>query len=399
MGVAVTALKEHVADAHERRPAIRAVAAPVIRVTSDLNSIRGQWRKLEEGGIQSPSQSYDFVAAWVETQDIPVNDQIYALALIKGKPLALLALQRTHRWGATVYQPFASTHVGTSAPLVDEARLAGMEPEDRSQMWRSMLDALPNVDVIFHPCVLHEEAADGDLFAGLGNSVAVEHLYRSVFSSWEECDTVQRTRTRRKHDRQQGQKLEALGTVSFEELNPGDEVSEALEILFADRAARFAEQGIDDPFRAASIKAFYARMFEKPGMLAAKLHLLKLDGRIVSARYHLAHKDRLFSLISSISMDPLVQPGSPGKQGILRIMEKIFDGGFVLCDIGAGFSDEKRHWCNVQLPLSHYYYPRTGFGALCAAIWRLSDRIKAGIKSNNTLFDVAKAIRARFKLR
>jgi CelD/BcsL family acetyltransferase involved in cellulose biosynthesis len=126
-----------------------------------------------------------------------------------------------------------------------------------------------------------------------------------------------------------------------------------------------------------------------------KLHVLKLKGDIVAVRYNIVHGDRLFCLISSMSEDPALRPGSPGKQCLLRVMQTVFAEGYRVFDMGEGLTDEKRHWCNVQIPVRHHYLPITAIGAVAAAAQRGAHVVKARIKANPTLLAAAKRLRAR----
>src|SRR5690606_40004364 len=127
-----------------------------------------------------------------------------------------------------------------------------------------------------------------------------------------------RSKSRRKHYRQQGDKLEAMGAVSFEQLRGGPGAASVLGILFRQRAARFVEMGVTDPFCIETIRDFYDATVAPGSGIDVRLHALRLDGEIVGLRYSIAHGDRLFCLISSMAIDPAIQPGSPGKQCLLR---------------------------------------------------------------------------------
>ena len=126
-----------------------------------------------------------------------------------------------------------------------------------------------------------------------------------------------------------------------------------LDTMFRQRAARFREMGVFDPFarpgdpRASTMQRVAPRL----GRAGQAASCCKLDGEIVAMRYNIVHGDRLFCLISSMSDDPALRPGgSPGKQCLLRVMQTMFDEGFRVFDMGEGLTDEKRHWCNVQIP-------------------------------------------------
>ena len=378
-------------------PRLRAESANVsARTTQRLMEVEPLWRSLEADGIESPGQSFDFIACWVAAVGVAEADQIYVIGEIDGVPVALLPLLRRVRSGVRVIGWFPGAHVGCNAPLVDQKRLAGLDATQRRSLWSSMFEAISGADVL-HLKAVPETLVEGvDIFAELGQSQAVDTLYRAAFASWDEANITQRSKSRRKHDRQQGEKLDALGTVSFEELRGSPDSRPILELMFRQRAARFAEMGVSDPFCLERIRQFYDSTVAAGSRIDVRLHALRLDGEIVALRYNIAHGDRLFCLISSMSTAPALQPGSPGKQCLLRVMQTVFDAGYRAFDMGTGHTDEKRHWCNVQIPVRSHYKALTPVGVGAVALHRGWQQLRRGIKSNPVLLATAKALRARF---
>jgi CelD/BcsL family acetyltransferase involved in cellulose biosynthesis len=155
--------------------------------------------------------------------------------------------------------------------------------------------------------------------------------------------------------------------------------------MFRQRSARFKAMGIRDIFVCDGLTGFYHQLARPGSGVEVRLHVLRLDGDIVAVRYNIVHGDRMFCLISSMSDDAAVQAGSPGKQCLLRVMQSVFDAGIAVFDMGGGFTDEKRHWCNVQTPLRHHYIGLTPQGALIARGHRAFQRMRAAIKNNQSL--------------
>lgn len=363
--------------------------------TTRLEEVEAVWRRFEQQGIESPGQSLDFIRCWRAALAIEQTDQLYIVGQVDGIAIALLPLHRRRRLGVRVLSWFPGAHVGCNAPLIDRERLAGLFPEQRAALWASMRAQARGADVLYLKAV-PECSVDGiDLFAGLGQSLPADMLYRAQFSSWTEADATQRGRTRRKHDRQQGDKLEAMGKVTFEEIAAGPQHQELLDLMFRQRGERFVEMGVRDPFCAAAIRRFYDLTIGAGAGLKVVLHALRLDGTIVAMRYSIAHRDRLFCLISSMSTASALQPGSPGKQCLLRVMQTVFDAGYRMFDMGAGQTDEKRHWCNVQVTLREYYVPLSPLGQIAAAIHRSGRQLRRRIKSDPRLFSLIKSLRAR----
>ncbi len=393
--MALEAYAEDTPPPRQQRQRLTVVPVATVTVTHRIEEVAASWAALEAAEIESPGQSAAFTRTWVEAMEIPEDDQFYLTAAFDGEPVALLALWRRRVKGVRLLSWFPGPHVGCNAPLVDAERLAMLGSVERAALWSAMLEKLEGADLIYLKSVPQLFVAGVDIFAELGQSIEAETLYRAQFASWEEANTTQRSKSRRKHDRQQGERLEALGQVSFEEVRGGPEAMPILELMFRQRAARFLAMGVPDPFAEPGVRAFYDATLSPTGGLDVRLHVLRLDGEIVAVRYNIAHSQRLFCLISSMSDDATIQTGSPGKQCLLRVMQTVFDAGHRVFDMGAGFTDEKRHWCNLKLPVRQHYVPLTTLGTMAAKGhfgWQV---LRQKLKANKAVMSAVKAVRGR----
>jgi CelD/BcsL family acetyltransferase involved in cellulose biosynthesis len=365
-----------------------------VSVTHKIEDVEGIWRALATGGIESAGQSYDFIKLWVEARRIPANDQLYVVGSLEGRPVALLPLHRRKRPGVRLYSWFPGSHVGCNAPLIDAARIGALTVAERRAFWQGIVGTLKGADLVYLKAVPETASGIDNAFAELGAPLPVETLYRAAFTNWEECNATQRSKSLRKHDRQQGDKLDAMGQVAFEVVTPGEAAGPVLDTMFRQRARRFEIMGVPDPFAPADVARFYHESIQPGSPVEVKLHVMRLNGEIVAVRYNVVHGDRLFCLISSMSDEPGIQPGSPGKQCLLRVMQTVFDEGYRVFDMGAGFTDEKRHWCNVQIGLNNHYVPLTLKGRAIVKGHSTWQQARARIKSNERLLKLAKTVRA-----
>jgi CelD/BcsL family acetyltransferase involved in cellulose biosynthesis len=374
----------------------RELPALAVNVSHDIAAIAPIWEALQAAGIESPGQNLAFIRTWVAAHAIAPEDQFYLVAERAGRPVALLALWRRRSRGLNILSFFPGAHVGCDGPLVDRDALLAKGSVGRAALWSAMLAGVAGADLV-HLKAVPEYSVDGvDLFAELGESTPADTLYRASFASWTEADTTQRSKSRRKHDRQQGDKLAAMGEVGFEELRAGAEHLPILDLMFRQRAARFVTMGVADPFADPEVRAFYDATLLPASGVDVRLHVLRLNGEIVAIRYNIAHGDRLFCLISSMSTEPALQPGSPGKQCLLRVMQTSFDAGWRVFDMGAGYTDEKRHWCNVQIPVRDHFVPLSWRGEVATALGRHWQALRSRIKSDPRLMRLVKAVRTRF---
>jgi CelD/BcsL family acetyltransferase involved in cellulose biosynthesis len=365
-------------------------AALSVRRLAGFAEAEPAWRVLQARGLASPGQDFDTCRRWCEALAIPADRIAIVLAEGHGAPLALLPLLRQPLPGLKAFGWMLGRHVGANAPLVDPAALAALDPATRSFLWAAMAKAA-RADLLF----LRDVPAEQGASLGLGHVEPSDTLYRARFPSFAEADATQRNKSRRKHDRQQGDKLAAMGAVTFAEIGNGDPaMPEALGTMFLQRAERFAEMGVADPFADPMIRSAYGRLADPTSGVVIRMHLLRLDGEIVATRYSIVLADSYFCLISSMSTEPRLQPGSPGKQCLLNVMQTLFDTGGAVFDMGSGLTDEKRHWCNEAVPLSHHYLPVTPAGAAAAAGHRRLQALRRRVKDDERLKRLAHTGRA-----
>lgn len=363
-------------------------------VTTDIEAVEAVWRALAAGGIESPGQSYDFIRLWIKDRGIARQDQRFVVGSVDGKPVALLPLHRKTVRGISVFTWFPGAHSGCYTPVADFKRLAALGEAGRAALWQAMIRQLKGADLVYLRAI--PLAVDGQegLFDELGSTLTVETLYRSQYSSWQECDALQRSKSRRKHDRQQGDRLAAMGEVGFEEIRNAGDMRCAIETMFVQRAARFKVMGIRDPFMHDRLTGFFHSLAEAGSGVDVRLHVLRLNGDVVAVRYNVVHGERMFCLISSMSDDPAIQGGSPGKQCLLRVMQSVFDQGLRVFDMGSGFTDEKRHWCNVQTPLRQHYIGLNARGSQIVGLHQTFQKARASIKANKQLKSAVRNMQA-----
>jgi len=376
-----------VAAVRAREPVVleHADASVSVTVSHNLAEVEAVWRELTDKAIESPGQSFDFIRAWVADQRIAPANQRYVVGWVDGVAVALLPLHRKRVHGLPVMTWFPGANAGCYAPVADYDRLAALGRDGRCALWTAMTGALSGADVVYLRSIPVDVGGHAGLFEELGATLTVETLYRSQYSSWEECDKLQRSKSRRKHDRQQGDRLSAMGDVSFTEITNADETRDAIDTMFAQRSARFKAQGIRDFFLEEGLVSFYHALAAPGSGVDVRLHVMRLNGEIVAVRYNIVHNDRMFCLISSMSEDMAIQNGSPGKQCLLRVMQSVFDSGIAVFDMGSGFTDEKRHWCNEQVPLRQHYIGLTLQGAVIVKAHRAFQMVRARIKASKRL--------------
>ncbi len=361
--------------------------------TNSIDDIKKDWLELEKYGVESPAHSFEFIKSWVNILNIAPKDQYYSVVKIDNKPIILMALERVKIFGIYYLIPFTRYHVGIGAPLVNEKYLAGISANERKKLWQAAIEPFDNISFIYFPYVPHFKGRE-NIYRQMGFSAKADFLFRAQFNNWQDCDKKQRNRSRRKHDKQHGKKLNALGKVEFSIIgSDNSEFDKIIELMFEQRAKRFASQGIKNPFESKEFQQFYRQVGKKSKNIKCELHILRLNDEIIAVRYNIIHQKKIFCLISSMSDDKTIQRGAPGKQNLLNIMQRIFDEGYEIYDMGAGLTDEKRQWCNVKIPLHHYYIALNFAGFIITNLHKLKKSIRFRVKNSKNLGNLLKKLR------
>ncbi|MCF6343913.1 MAG: GNAT family N-acetyltransferase [Devosiaceae bacterium] len=364
-----------------------------ITTTNVIDDIETEWRFVENLGVQSPGQNFDFIKVWLDILDINPEDQYFSVLKIDNVPIIITALEATKMMGVKTLMPFTKSQVGVEAPLVNAKAMAKFSEQEQKSLWQALIKSFKVFDLIYIPYV-----PDDALYSQLGMSAPADMLYRSEFENWEQCNIEQRTRSRRKHDKQHSAKLNALGDVSFEEIGADNKnIDNIISLMFEQRAQRFKIMGIKNPFTEEQRK-FYHEITKKNGAMKVVLHVLRLNDEIIAIRYNIVHQEHMFCLISSMSTKIKVQIAAPGKQNLLRVMQTIFDAGTRVYDMGAGLTDEKRHWCNSLTPLRHFYIPLSPFGFIIAHLHRMKKTLRFHIKNSKKLAGLLKKLRKKMRM-
>ena len=256
----------------------RAFGEITAEVSDDIEAVEAIWRRLQAGGIESPGQNFDFIHAWLLHHGIARQDQRYVVGCVDGEPVALLPLHRKRVNGVSAFTWFPGANVGCYAPVSNYGRLAALDTAARCMLWKTMFSRLDGADMVYLHSIPAEVGGHRGLFDELGATLEVETLYRSEYASWDECDHLQRSKSRRKHDRQQGDRLNAMGAVSFDEVRNGGDTTCAIETMFIQRSARFKAMGIRDTFVRDRLIGFYHNLAKTGSGVDVRLHILRLDG-------------------------------------------------------------------------------------------------------------------------
>jgi CelD/BcsL family acetyltransferase involved in cellulose biosynthesis len=379
------------------RPALTDVMIEVIT----LDEAEPIWRMLEQQASGSPYQRFDWIAAFAATDRSALRHAVLHLRNHQGQTIALLGMSMCVRLGVRMVEFIGGRQANLHMPLLNMALLANLaeiSPSDwkrylsqaahlmggadlfvlinQPRIWNGHPNTLTEAGPYIEPEGVHSLALDPD----------AEITLKRVLSK----DT-------RKKMRQKGQKLEAIGPVSLLLAKDDAEISAIFDAFLTQKAARFRELAIEDPFGSDDARAFLqlAAQPKAEGVPALELYGLRVGNRIVATMGGVRDTRRFSGMFLSFdSSDPEVVRNSPGDQMVMRIIADCCAKGLTTFDLGAGEARYKTMFCDSRDPLAATAVATSFKGKIAVAAVRLVWMVKQRVKRHPLLLAALRKIRA-----
>jgi CelD/BcsL family acetyltransferase involved in cellulose biosynthesis len=365
-----------------------------LEVVDDLSIIEAAWRTLEERTTASPYQRFDWIRSFrnagvdrgTELRVLSVRDGQGRLAMIL--PLSI-ARQSGFRIGRFV----GGKHANFKLPLTSHGSLALRmnSAEQRSLLLRAGRQmGLDAFDLEFVPRVWDGEPVA--LAEGGRPSPSNAYSLRLVADGDAALKRAMSPDGRRKL-RNKENTLRKLGAVEFQIARDAAEVQQILDAFFEQKADRFREQGIRNPFTG-SAETFIREASLcglQEGRPAIELYALVLNARIIAAFGAAADARRISGMF--ISFDPEFAKWSPGDQLVAKVVSDSAGRGRAVFDLGVGEAEYKSRFCREVEELVDVLVPVNARGQLYAAARMAAIEMKRRVKQSGAAMDVVRALR------
>lgn len=344
----------------------------------------------------APAQSPLWVATWIEKIQ---PEAIFCTVERGGQPVFAFGLQTLRRGPFKIARVLGLTHANGNffplAPSLDKS-------EDR-QCIESAIRAIRAHHPDIHALVFERLLAD---LRGRANPLLLlpsqpsPNIALSVdlTPGFEAVLNIGNGQRKRKRHRYQGRKLEAIGPVR--QLRPQTE-AEVLPVIdaFLDmKAARLRQMGTADVFGPENIRQFFRALFVRAAEAATPpfhLDALEVDGKIRAVTGSSLSGDRIICDFAGFADDESAA-ASPGDFLLHNNIRDAVTAGFGVYDLGVGDEPYKRSWCDIETRHFDVFVALTPVGTVLVAAQRAKTRLKAAIKGNARLWQLAKALRSAF---
>lgn len=363
----------------EAAPAHAPVTEILPEILPSLGAAEAPWRALEAtaGVVMTPYQRYDWVAAFATTLPAKARPCPVLLRHTDGRPLALLPLAVTREAGIRVARVIGGRHANYHMPVFAGPDAAALPAEAyrRALVQAGRRAGIDVIHLVDQPRVwngVENPLAHGPASPSDGYGLALEADPDAVLKRIMSGDARRKLRQKEKW------LVAAHGPVEHRIAADKVEAEEILSAYFAQKAVRFAQAGIRDPFADPAAQTFLAGA-HRAGAL--ELHALRTgDGRVLATFAGAVDAQRFSGMLTSFDPDPTLARFSPGDLLLQALIRDQALRGRTAFDLGVGEARYKASVCDETIALVDTVLPVSlrgrAFGLAAEAGGRLKRRIK-----------------------
>lgn len=379
-------------------PREQACAWSRISVESDIAALEAEWRRLEETALVTPYQAYDWVRPFVETVGQAERMQFRFARVLDGggATLALLPLVITRRHGTRFAEFIGGKHANYHMGLYRPEFAQALDDEAARSLLREIGAAIGGIDalVFINQPVAWQGIANPT--ARLAAGASPSRAYKLALQQGD-CEGPLR-RSMSKHARKKlttkRNRFAEFGTSELVRAQNEPEIERILDAFLAQKAARFAQMGLPDPFADPAIRAFLRQAASgSPGRApVVELYSLDLQGRSVATYVGAVQGARFSGMATSFDLDSEAARTSPGEILLVELIRLKCHAGIAMFDLGVGEARYKTTICDDQDDLVDTFLPLTGKGRAYARFSQAKRALKRRIKASPVALKLAQRV-------
>jgi CelD/BcsL family acetyltransferase involved in cellulose biosynthesis len=371
-----------------------------VDILHDFASAEPIWRQFEtDGHLSTPYQRFDFLAAWQTHAGQAEGVQpLIAVAYDAGQqPLLLLPLVVGRENGLRVAGFPGGKHVTFNMPLWRRDFAERATRRDLDPVLKAIAGSADKVDVL----VLMRQPQS---WCGIANPLTqLPHQpstnpcpVLTMVPGAAPTDLVSnsmRKRLKTKEAKYKGQP----GYRYIHATTPA-EVTRVLDMFFAVKPQRMAEQGLPDVFAEPGVEAFLREACAAPraGGYAIDIHALVCDEEVIAMYAGVADAHRFSMMFNTYTLSANAKY-SPGLILMRSIVDHYAEQGITSLDLGVGEGDYKRMFCKDDEVIFDSYIPLTTRGRVGALGLSSVAQAKRMVKQSPALMNLAQRLRSAFQ--
>lgn len=366
-----------------------------LSLATALPEAEADWTALEERAPISPYQRYDLAAAWVQhaAASEGVSPRIGVVRNETGRVVMILPFGVTRRLGINIAVYLGGSHFNLNLPISDPHLRLGARAA---------------------PALLHAyaAAAGADLlllcnqperwkgiphpFLSLPHYGAPDDVRLIVIDSdFDSYLLRQLSRKMRSELRRKTMKFKDAGITGATPAASLEEVERFLSTFIEQKSKRLASQGLDDPFASPGVREFLrgAALSGLSGEGGLEMHAIVRNGRILSVRAGVRHRDHLSFMVQSFDTEEALAKYTPSEFLLTEVLLAARTQGVTSFDFGVGDGRFKQVWSNDLVPMFNIAHGVTKKGRMLATLAQGKDAAKRYIKRRPQLFSAVQDAR------
>jgi CelD/BcsL family acetyltransferase involved in cellulose biosynthesis len=377
----------------------RPAAAVHIDVFTEFDDALPDWRRLaDDQAMATPFSHPGWIEAFHRHAGGPMGE---IPAIIVGRddnavPAFVLPFAIRRVRGLAMASFFGGSHASLNLGLWRRNTIAGFSAERlRDALMRAA--AVAHIDLYtLHNMPLCWEGDDNP-FARLPHQRGADDVYRLDIGGRNGDETLKgcMSGATRSTLRSKEKKLAVLDAYRYFRAATTAEADRILDAFLVQKAARLAEQGIDNVFAEPGVEDFlrataHAGLAE--GRPIMELHALEGGGEVLAMVGGLSDGSRFTTMINSYTLGEYGR-WSPGLIIINHVVRHFADQGLKIFDLGMGYAPYKQFFCKEIEPLVDAVVPVTAKGHAAATGLRAMVAAKRFIKTTPVLWHAVQKLR------
>ncbi|WP_398478690.1 GNAT family N-acetyltransferase [Tardiphaga sp.] len=371
-----------------------------VDILHDFASAEPIWRQFETAAhLATPYQRFDFLSAWQAHAGKAEGVQPLIVVAYDNdqQPLMLLPLVVSRENGMRVASFPGGKHVTFNMPLWRRDFAETATRAEMDVLLKGIQSGSDKIDVL---AMLQQPQS----WRGIANPLALLAHQPSA----NECpllimvpDAVPTDRvssSMRKRLKTKEAKYKGLPGYGYLHATTPAEVNRVLDMFFAVKPLRMAEQGLPDVFAEPGIEGFLREACAAPrtGGYAIDVHALVCDEEVIAMYAGVTDEHRFSMMFNTYTMSANAKY-SPGLILMRSIVDYYAERGIESLDLGIGEGDYKRMFCKDDEIIFDSYIPLTTRGRLGALGLSSMAHAKRMVKQSPALLQMAQKLRSAFQ--
>jgi len=385
---------------------VKAVSTGVeLAIYHDLAAVEPVWRSVQEHGVCTPFQSFEWLSAWQRHIGAlaGVTPCIVVARNSEGAPLFILPLAVQARGFIRELTWLGSDLCDYNAPLLAPGYSASVDFVSLWQRIVAQLQADPRsrhdlVRLEKMPPVIGEQP--NPMVALPANLNPSGSYVTKLGTNWDEFYAAKRSSSTRRRDRSKRKHLGEFGEVKFVSADDSAKVLDTFAVLVEQKTRTFERHGIRNLFSRPGYLEFYRSVAGDPHNRDF-VHVSRLDvgNQVAATNLGLVFKGRYYHVLASYTDNELSRRG-PGAAHLNDLLRYAIERGLSVFDFTIGDERYKRDWCDEVQSLHDYVAVASWRGMASAGPAILLTRLKRTIKQTPMLWAMvvkARALMASFR--